>query len=49
MIASVSARAPPQSKNMNYAMRIHLTPAPSLSRCHTCGKEREEEDGGAVF
>jgi len=29
-------------------MKVPATPAP-LSCCHTCGKEREEEDGGVVF
>jgi len=30
-------------------MKIHAIPAPPLSCCHTCGKERDEEDGGAVL
>ncbi|MDP3104066.1 MAG: hypothetical protein Q8M95_05610 [Candidatus Methanoperedens sp.] len=49
MIASISARAPPLSKYVDPAMKIHATPAPSPSCYHTCGKERDEEDGGAVF
>jgi len=34
---------------VNPAMKIHATPALPLSRRHTCGKEQEEEDGGAVL
>jgi len=48
MIASVSASAPQQLKNMNYAMKIHVTPSPSpILLSHL--RERRGRTGRGIF